>query len=356
MKRIAIGLAMGIVLAACTSAPEPAPAINTTGIKTFSLQAHNAAGESVWDGTIEAVQQATLTAQTAGRVTAVLVDINDRVTADTLLIQLSAVEQNAGANTANAEVALAKAQALAAENSYRRYADLAAKQYISKQQLDQALAARNSARAQVSAAQAQAIQVGQQSNYTRIHAPFDGIISNRFIEPGESISVGKELISIFNPEKLRIEVQVPQSTAEALRVNPKAVVELADGERIQSNDVLVFPSADGNSHSVKVRVLLPTKMAKLKPGQVAKVIFDVPTSQAALLIPKSALWQRGELSTVYVVTDKNIFLRQVRSGETRGESIELISGVNSGERIALMPAQAAELLVQFKAKAAPAND
>jgi RND family efflux transporter MFP subunit len=356
MKKIAIGLAMGIVLTACYSAPETAPTINTTGLKTFSLQAQNATGVSVWDGTIEAVQQATLSAQTSGSIRSVLVDVNDQVKANALLVQISAVEQQAGANTAQAQLNAVKAQAVAAQNTYQRYALLAKQQYISKQQLDQAISDRNAANAQVAALQAQVIQANQQTTYTQIRAPFDGIISDRFIEPGETISVGKVLLSIFNPENLRIEVQVPQSTAEALRVNPKAVVELADGARIQAKELLVFPSADGNSHSVKVRVLLPANTAKIKPGQVAKVIFNVPASQTALLIPKSAVWQRGELSAVYVVTEKNIFLRQVRLGDVRGESIELISGVNSGERIALIPAQAAELLLQFKAKAALTND
>lgn len=356
MRKIAIGLAMGIVLTACYSEPETAPAINTTGLKTFSLQAQNAKGVSVWDGTIEAVQQATLSAQTTGNIRSVLVDVNDQVKANALLVQISAVEQQAGANTAQAQLNAVKAQAVATQNTYQRYELLAKQQYISKQQLDQALSDRNAANAQVAALQAQVIQANQQTAYTQIRAPFDGIISDRFIEPGETISVGKVLLSIFNPENLRIEVQVPQSTAEALRVNPKAVVELADGARIQAKELIVFPSADGNSHSVKVRVLLPTKTAKIKPGQVAKVIFNMPASQTVLLIPKSAVWQRGELSAVYVVTEKNIFLRQVRIGDVRGESIELISGVNSGERIALIPAQAAEQLLQFKAKAAPTND
>lgn len=356
MNKIAIGLAMGIVLTACSSAPDSAPIINTTDINTFTLQAQNAAGTSAWDGTIEAVQQATLSAQTSGRVAVVLVDVNDQVKANALLVQISAVEQQAGANTAQAQLNAVKAQAVAAQNTYQRYELLAKKQYISKQQLDQVLSDRNAANAQVAALQAQVIQANQQTTYTQIRAPFDGIISDRFIEPGESISVGKILLSIFNPENLRIEVQVPQSTAEVIRVNPKAVVELADGARIQAKELIVFPSADGDSHSVKVRVLLPKNMAKIKPGQVAKVVFDVPASQTVLLIPKTALWQRGELSAVYVVTDRNIFLRQVRLGETRGESIELISGVNSGERIALIPAQAAELLLQFKAKVAPTND
>ncbi|HWS40603.1 MAG TPA: efflux RND transporter periplasmic adaptor subunit [Arenimonas sp.] len=345
-----------LFLTACSGQDERAPELNTQSLQTISVQAQNKNGQSIWDGVIEAVQQVQLTAQTTGRVSKVLVDVNDQVKTDDLLVQLSAVEQQAGVNTSQAQLNAAKAQAIAAQNSYIRYESLVKKQYISKQQFDQALSERNAANAQVAALQSQLIQANQQTAYTQIRAPFDGIISDRFIEPGESITIGQAIVSVFNPENLRIEVQVPQSMAESLRAEPVAMVEVADGTTIQVNEIIVFPSADGDSHSVKVRIQLPKKTAVFKPGQVVKVVFAVPASKAITFIPRSAVWQRGELSAVYVVTDKNIFLRQVRLGEIRGESIELISGVSDGERIALVPTQAAELLVQFKAKAVVANE
>ena len=356
MKIALAGLAIVLLVSACSGQHELAPEMNTQELQTIKVQTQNQNGQSAWDGVIEAVQQVQLSAQTTGRVSKVLVDVNDQVKANDLLVQLSAIEQQAGVNTAQAQLNAAKAQAVAAQNTYQRYESLVKKQYISKQQFDQAVSERNAANAQVAALQSQVIQANQQTGYTQIRAPFSGIVSDRFVEPGESITNGQAIVSLFNPENLRIEVQVPQSTAEALRANPKAKVELVDGTSIKVKELVVFPSADGNSHSIKVRVLLPENIETIKPGQVAKVIFDVPATNPVVLIPKSAIWQRGELSAVYVVTDKNIFLRQVRLGETRGESIELISGVNSGERIALVPARAAELLLQFKAKAVVAND
>lgn len=352
MKISGVSLALGLILSACSAPPENASHINTAGIKTMAVQPQSPTAVSVWDGTIEAVQQATLTAQTAGRVSAVLVDVNDRVSVNSLLIQLSAVEQHAGADTALAQLAAAKAQAIEAENGYRRYADLAAKQYISKQQLDQALAARNTARAQVLAAQAQVTQAGQQSNYTRIRAPFAGIVADRLVEPGESVSIGQPMLSVFNPDRLRVEVQVPQGIAEWISKNPKAVIQFDDHSRVEAKQVQVFPSADANAHSVKVRVLLPSSDKALKPGQVAKIVFDVPGDRHNRFIPRSAVWQRGELSAVYVVTEKAILLRQVRLGEARGDMIEIISGLAGDERIAVNPAQAADALVAYKAKAA----
>lgn len=172
------------------------------------------------------------------------------------------------------------------------------------------------------------------------------------VELGESISMGQPLMTIFNPDNLRVEVQVPQGVAEFIRLNPKAGIEFDDNSRLEAEQVLVFPSADANAHSIKVRILLPSTDKGLKPGQVAKVVFDVPNNQKNATIPRSAVWQRGELSAVYVITENTVVLRQVRLGEVRGESVELISGVQADERIALDPAQAANALVTYRAKAA----
>lgn len=327
--------------------------MDTRAIKTLDLETTSTAGSSQWDGVIEAVQQADLTAQTGGRVAAVLVDVNDTVKSNQLLLRLAGVEQRAGQAASLAQVAAAKAQALEAETAYVRYKGLADKQYVSKQQVDQAQAAYNTAKANVRAAQAQAEQTAQQADYTQVRAPFDGIVSDRQAEPGESVAPGQALMSIFNPSQLRIQVQVPQRVADALRKDPEADIILADGSSLPAQQVLVYPSADARAHSVTVRVLLPKSGKPLKPGQVAKVVFSVAAETNRLWIPESTLWRRGELSGVYVVTDTSVLLRQLRLGETRAGRIEVLSGVTAGERIAADPAQAAAASALFRAGKAP---
>lgn len=345
-----ISIAMSLAIAACSPSPVTTPAMDTGALKTLDLQAQGQAGASQWDGVIEAVQQADLTAQTAGRVGTVFVDVNDAVQPNQLLLRLTGIEQQAGANAALAQVAAVKAQALEAESTYRRYAGLAEKQFVSKQQLDQALAARNAARAQVLAAEAQAAQAMQQNDYTQVRAPFAGIVSERLVEPGESVTMGQPLLRVFNPAQLRIQVQVPQRVADVLRQNPEADITLDDGVTLPAEQVVVYPSADAQAHSVTVRVLLPKTEKALKPGQVAKVVFAIAAATDALWLPESAIWHRGELSGVYVVTDKTVLLRQLRLGESRAGRVEVLSGVIAGERIAADPAQAALALAAYKTK------
>ena len=128
---------------------------------------------------------AALSAQTSGRVTEVLHDVNDRVDSGEVLVRLSAVEQQASVDAARAQLQLAEA-------TYQRMSGLAASQFVSKMQLDQARAERDAARAQLA-------NVSQASAYTTIRALYAGIVSARAVEPGESVGVGQPLMTVFAP-------------------------------------------------------------------------------------------------------------------------------------------------------------
>ncbi|WP_297801206.1 efflux RND transporter periplasmic adaptor subunit [Arenimonas sp. GDDSR-1] len=337
-------------LASCSSETGLPPAMDLRSMEAIAPQTGNAGTGSSWDGVVEAVQQADLTAQTAGRVSAVLVDVNDRVSAGQVLLRLSGVEQRAGAEAARAQAAAARAQAVEAETSYRRYAGLAKQQYISKQQLDQALAAKNAAQANARAAEAVAAQAAQQADYTEIRAPYSGVLSQRLVEPGESVAPGQPLLRVFNPDRFRVQIQVPQGVAAIIRTAPQAEVVLVDGTVLTAESVLVYDSADAASHSVSVRVHLPKTETPLVPGQVASVRFAATTSDARIRLPETAIWHRGELSGAYVIGKDRLLLRQLRLGESRDGYVEVISGLSEGERVAADPVRAAQALSEYRAK------
>ncbi|MEO5836429.1 MAG: efflux RND transporter periplasmic adaptor subunit, partial [Thermomonas sp.] len=240
----------------------------------FEVSAAGAVSGHGWDGVVEAVRRADLSAQTTGRVTMVNVDVNDRVPAGAVLIRISAVEQEAGANTARAQLRAAETTAAEAQQNYRRFAALADGQYVSRAQIDQARAARDAAVAARDAARAQLAQAAQQADYTVVRAPFAGVVARREVEPGESVSPGQALMSVYVPGELRVEVAVPQSLAEAIRRDPRARVLLPGGREVMPAKVTVFPAADVASHSVNVRIELPDLDPLPAPGTTAKVVFD----------------------------------------------------------------------------------
>jgi len=329
--RVGLALLLAGALAACGSDErlrDPSP---IQGLDTLTVGATDAGRGRAWDGVVEAVRQATLTAQTSGRVAEVLRDVNDRVSAGEVLVRLSAVEQQAGVDAARAQLQLAEA-------TYRRMAALAEGQYVSKMQLDRARAERDAARAQLA-------NVSQQTAYTTIRAPYAGIVASRDVEPGESVGVGQPLMTVFAPDALRIEVSIPQSDAERVRTNPLATVTFDDGRSVDAPNVTVFPSADPFTHATKIRVQLPALEPALQPGRTAKVAFPAVAGAAHPRVPVSALVRRGEVNAVYVLADDRLSLRQLRLGERSGDAIDVIAGLAPGETIAADPVAAAQALV-----------
>lgn len=344
-SRLLLPLLLVAGLAACGREAPVAPAARVEGLQTFQVQAAEAAGGRAWEGVVEAVQQATLSAQTNGRVVAVARDVNDRVAAGDVLVRLSAVEQQAGVDAARAQVRAAEASATEADANYRRFANLAKDQFVSKAQLDQARMARDSAAAARDAARAQLANAGQQTGYTTVRAPYAGIVATRDVEPGESVALGQTLMTVFAPDALRIDVAVPQSEAEAIRAHPVAVVVFDDGRRIDAAAVTVFPAADASTHAMRIRVQLPALDAPPQPGLTAKVAFPAVKGAAFPRVPASALVRRGEVAAVYVLGDGRLSLRQVRLGDAAGDQVDVISGLKPGDRVAADPVAAQQALV-----------
>lgn len=345
VTRLVPPLLLAAALAACGGQKEAASAQPIDSLRTFQVQPAGAAGGRAWDGVVEAVRQASLSAQTNGRVAEVRVDVNDAVVAGQVLIRLTAVEQQAGVDAARAQLRAAEASANEAELNYRRHADLVKGQYVSRAQLDQARATRDAAVAARDAARARVADAGQQTDYTTIRAPYAGIVSSRDVEPGESVGSGQPLMAVFAPDALRIEVSVPQSDAEAIRADPRALVRFDDGRRAEAESVTVFPAADSGSHAVKVRVQLSAMGPAPRPGMTGKVRFPATKGGAYPQVPVTALQQRGEVSAVYVVAEGRVSLRQVRLGERRDGNVDVIAGLEAGEQVATDPVAAMQALV-----------
>lgn len=347
---LALAVLAALSLSACGTEPSASTPPATTGLATLTMKAEPAARERTWDGVVQAVNRATLAAQTAGRVVELPFDVNDVVKAGDVVVRFTDVEQRSG--RAQADAALKAAQALAAEAQadQQRIAGLAERQLVSRQQLDQANARRDAARASLAAAQAGVRQAGEQVDYTVVRAPYSGLITERFVQVGETVRPGQPLVAGLSLNQLRVEVQVPQADIAAIREHKSAVVRLADGRDIAAEKLIVFPYADANSHTFTVRLELPEVETGLQPGNAAKVRFKLGEAER-LLVPVSALVSRSEVQGVYVVSaEGRVLLRQVRSGHVFGDKIEVLAGLSAGDVVALDPVAA--LAAQRKAKEA----
>ncbi len=346
------GMATLLLLAACGGEPASNALPPLPPLQTLNVAAGSPVNSRAWDGVVEAVRQASMSAQTSGRVTTVEVDVNDHVEQGAVLLHLTAVEQQAGVNTARAQLSAAQASQIEAEQNYKRYAELVTRNYVSRAQVDQARAARDTAVATVAAARAQLAQAGQQTDYTVLRAPYAGVVSRRDVEPGETVSPGQALMTVYVPGELRIEVQVPQSVADAIRGVGRAKVELADGRHVDAAQVIVFPAADPLTHSVAVRIGLSDLSPAPAPGTTARIVFPISGDAAGpniVRIPLSALIQRGEVNGVYVLADGGLSLRQLRLGRSIGTTVEVLAGLKPDEVIAADPVAAVQALAAQRA-------
>lgn len=277
------------------------------------------------EATVEAVRQATVAAQIAGRVLEVRVDAGQRVKQGELLMRLDARE--AAGSDASARASLAQASA-----AYERTKNLHAQKFVSQAALDQAAAAWK-------AAQGAAAASGAGVSHGTVTAPITGIVAQRHVELGEMAALGRPLVTVFDPKGLRVIASLPQYKLAELKKTGRARIEFPEtGTWVDALRVEILPTVDARSHTATARLYLPDNIEGVVPGMSARAHFAVGQAQR-LTVPPAAVLRRGEVTAVYVLDDRGgARLRQVRVGEAvSGGQLEVLAGINSGERVSLVP-------------------
>lgn len=341
MRILATLVLVSLSLTACSRSPAPAQAAAQAGgeLKQLQVKVEPVQRERAFDGVLEAVNQSTVAAQTAGRVLELNVDVNDTVQKGQVLLRLRDAEPRAQLSAARAAYEEAQAQ-------YERVQAVYDKQLVARAQMDRATAARDRARAALDTAQ-------EQEGNAVIRAPYAGIVTARQIQVGELAVPGRPVVSLLSLDKLRVVIDVPQSFMPALRNQAGARVLLPDGATLPAGALTVFPYADEHSHTFRVRVELPEAGSHgVYPGQLVKVQFAY-RSEPGLMVPGAALVRRGELSGLYLVTEKGALeFRAVRPGAQLADGrIEILSGLAAGEHVALDPVAAAARILAQQASA-----
>ncbi|MBA5248518.1 MAG: efflux RND transporter periplasmic adaptor subunit [Gammaproteobacteria bacterium] len=184
-------------------------------------------------------------------------------------------------------------------------------------------------------------QVEERLKDANIVAPFDGVITVKNVNKGDVVQQGQVLLKFANINKLQVELNVPSRLVTSLKVNKKYRIRLDISNTIvNAKLVQIYPIADNNKHSVKVKFDLP-KGTPVLAGAYAEVeIFETDSGVLTPIIPKSAIMWRSSLPSVFVINShtSKTELRFVRLGEQVGESKKsVLSGVAIGERIVTNP-------------------
>jgi len=168
--------------------------------------------------------------------------------------------------------------------------------------------------------------------YTKITAPFAGVVTRKRADVGDLATPGKPLLDMEDARSLRLEADVPEAVIGNLKLGDKLPVSISAVESEFEGVVgEISPAADPNSRTILVKLDLPDAQ-NLRAGQFGRVAMPVGES-TALRIPASAIVHHGQMEIVFVVKDSSAQLRLVKTGKRIGDEVELVSGVEAGEKI-----------------------
>ncbi len=303
-------------------------------LSTAEVRYVQAPRERVLDGLIEAVKQATISAQTSGRVIEINYDVDDYVEKGAILLRFRDKEQRASFDAAQANYK-------EAQSDYQRSTELFEKKLVARAMLDKA-------EARLKATRAQRDQARENLEHTQVRAPYSGIMVKRHIEVGETAAVGQKLFTGLSLESLRASVNAPQDIINTIRSKQQArvIIDRKSQQSVPAESLTISPYADPTTHSFTIRVNLPAGDYQIYPGMFVKVEFVLDEVQQ-LVVPERAVTHRSEVSAVYVVDDQQtLHYRQIRVGRRYGDhDVVILAGLNAGELVALDPIKA---VVRYK--------
>ena len=309
-------------------------------VKTTVVRTSEGGQTIALPGSLQGAQQAPLAARSAGYVKRWTKDIGSHVAKGELLAVIESPEIDQQLSQAEAVRGQTAASLGLAKSTVERWEALRKKDVVSQQELDERRSGLTQATANLAAAEANVQRLRQLQGFTRITAPFDGVITKRNVDVGDLIdSSGKTLFVLTQMDPLRVYVNVPQSYAQLVRPGQKVVITQSElrGQSFAGEVARTSASIDPATRTMQVEVALPNKNGALLPGAYVQVELPLAGGRA-LVVPTNVLLFRGEGTRVAAVDAANrVHLKPVTLGRNLGEAIEVIDGIAAGDRLVVNP-------------------
>jgi multidrug efflux pump subunit AcrA (membrane-fusion protein) len=326
-------------------------------------------------GTLAAVDEVVVSSEAEGRVSRLLADLGDRVTAGQALVELDREkpqynldQQKAALDRALAkfgapdtahlppfertpDVQKAQAELVQAKQSFDRADELLKRQLVPKQTLDDAetmlqskqasydsaLQNAKNLRADIDASEAALKLADRELRDTAIRAPFDGYIQKRLVSLGEYVKVQTPVMGVVRIDPLKVTAEIPEKMAPWMKVGQtvELTVDAFPGKTITGKLSRISPAVNTASRAFPFEALIPNGEALLKPGTFARVHIQTAQVEDVMTITYAAIQYRYGVNRVFVVTGDHLAARELKVGERLGDRIEVMSGLKAGESIAL---------------------
>ena len=326
-------------------------------------------------GTLAAVDQVTISSEADGRVSRILADLGDRVSAGQSLIRLDSEKQQYSSDQQKAALAKALAQYGApdpqhlpdvektpdvqkaaaelqqAKLAFDRAEELQKRALIPKQQLDDAeamLRAKQAAydsalqgaknlRASIQASEASVKLADRQLRDTDIRAPFDGYVEKRLVNLGELVKTQMPVMAVVRTDPLKVTAEIPEKMAPWLSVG-RAVdlrVDAYPDRPFTGKVSRISPTVSTSTRAFPFEALVPNTDSALKPGTFARVHIETAKSDNVVTVSFSAMQYRYGVNRVFVIDGDKLAVRELKIGDRIGDRVEVLAGVKPGEQIAV---------------------
>ncbi len=325
-------LLIGFTLAGCGPQEEAKQEV-IRPVKSIVVGGDGASLKRTFPGKIRAAEKVDLAFQVSGQLTKLNVRNGQEVKKGEILAQLDNRDFVSNLKAAKAEFNRAQAQ-------FERMAELVERQLVSRSEYDQKKASRDVAESDVERTQ-------KALNDTSLRAPFAGVIANRHVENFQDVTAKQAIISLQDPSDLEVVINIPENsilraTADRSQINPVASFDALPDKQFTLNLKEFATQADPNTQTFELVFIMdsPEGLTVL-PGMSVSVTASVPDRNATSTVktvPATALFadrEGGNSQYVWIINeaDMSISRRAVQVGSLRGQNVEVIEGVSSGERI-----------------------
>lgn len=283
-------------------------------------------------GTVRPKTISVISSRVMGTVTALMVKEGDRVNAGQTLVTIDDRDMAERVKAAESALEAARLNKSLAETTYARYREIYDERALTQQEMDQVETQKKVAEAEYERAKAMLSEAQVSHGFTRITAPIAGVVTEKRIDRGSMATPGTPLFTIENITSFRVDLHLDERLSGRLKVGmPVDIFIDSTGQQMGGRIAELIPSVDSMSRTFLAKVDISG--TGLKNGLYARA--KIPAGKKhAIIVPKAALVEKGQLTGVYAVDEKGVVTyRLVRVGKAYDNNLELLSGINPNDKI-----------------------
>lgn len=303
-------------------------------VKTAPVEMTAMAASLKVSGSLEGVREAVVSSETTGRIVSQVLNVGSRIGQGSAIVRVDAELKSIGVQQAAAQRLAAEASFEKAELDHERNEQLFKQNAITKNQLELSALGVKSAQAQLKGAQTAESLAKRQLSDAAIKSPFAGLVSQRFVNQGETVTPGVRIATIIDDSRMKLKVNIGEMEVGYLKTGDRVTVSVdaLPGQKFSGRVAAISGKADmARTFSTEIEIENPGKA--LKSGMFARAEIMREAAREVAAIPANALITNGNTTQVYLVKNGVAHLTAVKAGTATPEHVEILEGVNAGDEV-----------------------